>query len=215
MKIIKSYLEGFTSVLKTKKLVLTIYLITIVFALVLAIPFENTIKSEAGSSMAFTSLLKDFDYTVYKDFMNKYSISIQPYLSTAFWMGMFYILFTIFFEGGIFTILKRKEEKYSLINFWGGSTKYFSRFLRLAIYSIIIQVIVALAIYIPLLGFIDSSFSSMASEATAFYIFLTGAIIHILIFIFILVVTDYTKIMIVENEELMPFKTWVYVENSG
>ncbi len=78
-------------------------------ALIIAIPFSSTIQKEAGSSMAFSALLKDFDYTVYRDFMNHSAMAIQPYISTAIWMGIFYLLFTIFFEGGILKVLKEKR----------------------------------------------------------------------------------------------------------
>ena len=207
MKILKSYYEGFNLAVKTKKMAAVIFVITLFLALILAIPFGNTVEKDAGNSMAFASLLKDFNYTVYQDFMNKFSNSIKPYISIALWMGIFYLLFTIFFEGGILTILKRKEDKYSLVTFWKGSGAYFSRFFRLAVYSIIIQVVIFLVVYIPLVNILNSMWGSVESEATLFYVGLSGVSIHILLFIFILTATDYAKIMMIENESLKPFKT--------
>lgn len=207
MKILTSYIMGFKSAFKTKKLSITIYIITLCLALCLALPFGNTIEKEAGSSMAFVSLLKDFDYTVYKDFMNQSSKAIGPYLSVAVWAGLFYLILTIFFEGGILTILKRREGKYSLSAFWKGSAEYFSRFLRLAIYSVVIQIIVFLAVYIPLANILDSAYGTVESEVPLFYIGLSGMMIHLILFIFVLTVADYAKIMIVENENFKPLKT--------
>ena len=207
MKIISSYIAGFLSALRAKKLTLIIYAITLLLALVLAIPFEKTIENEAGNSMAFSSLIKDFDYTVYKDFINQYGKVIDPYISTAVWMGILYLLFTIFFEGGIFTVLRREEDKYSLRLFWEGSAVYFSRFLRLAIYSIIIQVMIAASIYISLGKALESAFDRVESEASMFYIGAAGVLIHLILFIFILTVTDYAKVMMVENAGYKPFKT--------
>jgi hypothetical protein len=209
MKILSSYFNGFKAALKTIKLITAIYAVTLILALVLAIPFGNTIQSKAGNSMAFTSLLKDFNYTVYKDFMKQFGDAVAPYISSAIWMGIFYILFTIFFEGGVLTILKRKENKYLLKNFWEASAEYFLRFLRLAVYSIIIQVLIALAVYIPLGIIIDSASADAASIAPLFYIILTGAVIHLVLFIFILIVTDYAKIMIVELESYKPLKIFL------
>ncbi len=207
MKILSSYFNGFVSAYKVKKLVTTIFLITLFLALILAIPFGNTIKNKAGNSMAFISLIKDFNYPVYKDFMNQYADAIYPFISVAIWTGIFYLLFTIFFEGGILDILIRNERKYSLTTFWGANARYFSRFLRHAIYSIIIQVVIALAVYIPVVNILDSVSATVESEKTLFYIFLTGVIIHLIFFIFILTVTDYAKIMMVENKKYKPFKT--------
>lgn len=207
MKIIKSYFNGFVSAFKTKKLVLIIYLITLFLALMIAIPFGNTIQNKAGNSMAYISLLKDFNYTVYKDFMNQYADAIYPFLSIAIWIGLFYLLFTIFFEGGILVVLIRNESKYSLSTFWGASARYFSRFLRLAIYSIIVQVTIVLAVYIPVINILNYISGSAESEKILIYIFLSGVIIHLLLFIFVLIVTDYAKIMMVENRRYKPFKT--------
>jgi hypothetical protein len=207
VKIFKSYFYGFVSAYRAKKLSITIYLITLSLALALAIPFGSMIENRAGGSMAFTSLLKDFNYTVYKDFMNQYAEAVAPFISIAAWTGILYILFTIFFEGGILAVLIRNERKYSLANFWKASARFFSRFFRLAAYSIIFQAIVLFAIYIPLANILDSVSGSAESEAAFFYIVLTGFIIHLILFIFILIVTDYAKIMMVINKEYKPFKT--------
>ena len=207
MKILTSYFNGFVLAYRVKKLVTTIFFITLFLVLILAVPFGSTLEKKAGNSMAFASLLKDFNFTVYRDFMNQFSGSIYPFISIAIWMGVFYLLFTIFFEGGILDILIRNERKHSLTTFWGASARYFSRFLRLAIYSVIIQIVIALAVYIPVVNILDSVSSTAESEKTLFYILLTGVIVHLIFFIFILTVTDYAKIMIVENKKYKPFKT--------
>lgn len=207
MKILKAYSSGFKAALNTKKLSATIYIITIMMALILAIPFGSTIEKEAGNSMAFTNLLKDFDYTVYKDFMDQSAKAIQPYIQAAIWMGVFYLIFTIFFEGGILTVLRRKEDKFSLRFFWEASAKYFSRFFRLAIYAMLFQLAAAVVVLGVLSKILSSASDTVQSEASLIYIGLIGIIIYILIFIFLLVVTDYAKVMLVENEEYRPFRT--------
>ena len=207
MKILNSYTTGFKSAFNTKKLVTTIYVITFLMALMLAIPFGNTIQKEAGNSMAFSELLKGFNYTVYQDFMNHSGDAIRPFISTALWVGIFYILFTIFFEGGILTVLKRKEDKFTLRFFWEASAKYFSRFFRLALYMIIAQVITAVIIFIIFAQILSSVYKSAPNEISIFYTFVAGVVIYLLIFIFLLIVTDYAKVMLVENEEYRPFRT--------
>jgi hypothetical protein len=207
MKIFNSYAAGFKSAFNTKKLVTTIYVITFLMALMLAIPFGTTIQKEAGNSMAFSALLKGFDYTVYQDFMNHSRDAIQPYIATAIWIGIFYLLFTIFFEGGILTVLKRKEDKFTLRFFWEASAKYFSRFLRLAVYMIIVQAVTAVIFFIILAQIISSVYKSAPNEISIFYTFVAGVVIYLVIFIFLLTVTDYAKVMLVENEVYRPFRT--------
>ena len=207
MKILTSYFNGFVLAYRAKKLVTTIFFITLFIALIIAIPFGSTLGKKAGNSMAFVSLIKGFNFSVYQDFMNQFSGSIYPFISVAIWMGVFYLLFTIFFEGGVLDILIRNERKYSLITFWGAGARYFSRFLRLAVYSVVVQVVIVLAVYIPVINILDSVSANAANEKTLFYILLTGVIIHLIFFIFILTVTDYAKIMMVENKKYKPLKT--------
>jgi hypothetical protein len=207
MKILNSYTTGFKSALNTKKLVTTIYVITFLMALMLAIPLGGTIQKEAGNSMAFSALLKGFDYSVYQDFMNHSGDAIRPYISTAIWVGIFYLLFAIFFEGGILTVLKRKEDKFTLRFFWEASAKYFSRFFRLALYMLITQAIIAVITFIILAQILSSVYNSAPNEISIFYTFVAGVVIYLVIFIFLLIVTDYAKVMLVENEEYRPFRT--------
>ena len=209
MKILTSYFNGFVLAYRAKKLVTTIFFITLFIALIIAIPFGSTLGKKAGNSMAFVSLIKGFNFSVYQDFMNQFSGSIYPFISVAIWMGVFYLLFTIFFEGGVLDILIRNERKYSLITFWGAGARYFSRFLRLAVYSVVVQVVIVLAVYIPVINILDSVSANAANEKTLFYILLTGVIIHLIFFIFILTVTDYAKIMMVENKNYKPLKTLI------
>ena len=209
MKILTSYFNGFVLAYRAKKLVTTIFFITLFIALIIAIPFGSTLGKKAGNSMAFVSLIKGFNFSVYQDFMNQFSGSIYPFISVAIWMGVFYLLFTIFFEGGVLDILIRNERKYSLITFWGAGARYFSRFLRLAVYSVVIQIVIAIAVYIPVINILDSVSANAANEKTLFYILLTGVIIHLIFFIFILTVTDYAKIMMVENKNYKPLKTLI------
>jgi hypothetical protein len=208
VKILTSYFHGFVAAYKTKKMITTIYIITLFLALIIAIPFGNTIEEKGDNSMAYTSLLKDFDYAVYRDFMNQYSGVIDPFISIAIWTGIFYILFTIFFEGGIFIILIRNVRKYSLKTFWEVGARYFSRFFRLAVYSVLFQVIAALAVYITLSNILDSAYYTADSEASLFYIAFTGVLIHTGLFILILTITDYAKIMMIEDKKHKPFKTF-------
>ena len=208
MKLLHSYGQGFKQTFSSKKIITILYSILLLLALALAIPFSKTIKVEAGNSMAITKLLNDFNYTVYTDFMREAGKSIKPYISTAFWVAILYLLFTIFFSGGILTFLKNREADKSLKVFWQGCAIYFWRFFRLALYMIILQIIAFAIVYFPLTAII-ASISKTSIEPTIFYTAIVGVVIHLILFITLLTVTDYAKIMMIEHEEYRPFRTLV------
>jgi hypothetical protein len=206
MKLLHSYGKGFNQTFSNKKIVTTIYAILLLFALAIAIPFSKTIKIEAGNSMAISKLLNDFNYTVYTDFMREAGKAIQPYISTAFWIAILYLVFTIFFSGGILTLLKDGKGDKSLKLFWQGCAIYFWRFFRLALYMVILQIIAFIAVYIPLSAIIGS-ISKTSTEPTIFYTAIAGVVIHLLLFIILLTVTDYAKVMMVEHDAYRPLRT--------
>lgn len=206
MKLLNSYALGLKKTSANKRIVTTIYAVLFLLALVIVIPFGNTIAGIAGNSMAFTKLLNDFNYTVYTDFMRDAEKAIQPYISIAFWTAVLYLIFTIFFSGGILTILKAEDKDKSLKLFWQGCAVYFWRFLRLAIYMLILQIIIFAIVFIPLSAII-ASMNNTSTEPAIFYTALAAIIIYLFFLIILLSVTDYAKIMLSVHDEFRPIRT--------
>lgn len=207
MKFITSYFGGLISALKNIKILLVIYFIAFILALIIASAFKSAIANATGSSMALLTMLKDFDYSTYSNFMHLFRDTISPLIKIAFLFGIFYSIFSIFFSGGIISKLSKKSEGSSLSIFWADSWTYLWRFLRLFFYVLILQIIIALLVYLPVGAIIGSIGDSVQSEATYFYIVLTGVIIHLFLMTILVLVSDYAKIMIVNNESFRPFRT--------
>ncbi len=210
MKIFTSYFSGLKSASRSKKMATLIFVITFMLAMIVAIPFQTTLKNEAGNSMAINSLLKHFDYTTYSDFMRVSGKAVKPFITSGVWMGMFYLLFTVFFAGGVLNILSGEENKFSIKSFLDGCGKFFFRYLRLAIYIVIIEFIIALVVFIPLSMILASAYRSVQSEASLFYIFIIGVLIFALLFILVLMIGDYAKILLFKDDSKKAFKAvWI------
>lgn len=207
MKIFTSYFSGLKSASRLKKMTTLIYGVTFLLALIIAIPFHSTLTSEAGNTMALRSMLKHFDYTTYSDFMRVSGKAIRPFITTAIWMGMFYLLFTVFFSGGVLNILNSEVQKFSIKNFLDGCGKFFFRFLRLAIYMIIILLLVTAIVFMPIGMIIASAYKTVQSEASLFYIILIGAIVYAFFFLLILMIGDYAKIILFKNDSKKSLKS--------
>lgn len=207
MIIFKAYAAGLKATVKSKMMSTLIYAVILLLALIIALPFRSVLSEQAGNSMSLHSLLKHFNYTIYSDFMNSAAKIINPFLLAALWMGTFYFLFTIFFTGGILNILSDENQKFSVVNFLSGCGKYFFRFLRLGIYLLIIQFLTALIIFLPLSKILSNNYETTQNEASLFYIFLAGAIVFIVLFILILVIGDYAKIILFKNDSKKVIRT--------
>ncbi len=205
MKFIISYIIGITSTLNKTKILFVLYFTALIFALTAALSFKSAVSETIGSSKALLSLLKDFDYTTYSNFMNLFRGTINPLLKVAFYLGVFYTVFSIFFSGGIISSFRNRTT--SLSKFWADSWTYLPRFFRLFVYVLIAEIITTLLVFFPLGAIIASISSSVQSEATFFYIIITGVIIYLFLLTILVLVSDYAKIMMVNDEAFRPFRT--------
>jgi len=200
MKIIESYLTGLKSSLRASKMTLIIYLFTLLLALLVVLPFQNVLKTNLGNSMSTYTLLSDFDYTAYKDFLIQHGDVIKYFQKQFLWFGLFYLLSSIFFAGGILSVFRREKTEITLVTFFSGCAEYFSRFLRLGIIVVLIQILLAVIVYSSVGFIIESQSETIKSEATIFYIAAAGFTLHLLIAIMLLIISDYAKIIMVQND---------------
>lgn len=207
MKIPKAYFTGFNSAAKLKKMVTVIYAVILLLALVIAVPFHSALLNQAGNTMELQPLLKQFNFTVYADFMNSYGKIVKALIPAAIWMGMFYFLFTVFFTGGILNILKDENHKFSAVNFFSECGKYFFRYLRMGIYLLIVQILIGVIVFLPLSLILASNYETTLNEASLFYISVTGGIIYLLLFILVLIIGDYAKIILYDNDSKKVIKS--------
>ncbi len=97
---------------------------------------RSTLSKIAGNSMDINSMIKGFDFTTYADFLRAAGHAISPFISAAFGFGVLYLIFTVFFAGGVLKILNVENQKFSARLFFENCAIFFFRFLRLAIYLI-------------------------------------------------------------------------------
>ncbi len=205
MTAIKSYFKGLGTAWNSKRMTLLLYILLLIFSFTVLIPFFGVLKKEIGYSMSVYPLLKDFDYTVYTDFLQHSGKALKPFVSIGIWLSVFYILFGVFFSGGIIHIIYNEENKFSLKEFFAGCGNYVLPFFRVTVFSFILQAIIAILVYTPLMAYLDSLKETAESEATLVYTFLTGAAIHLILAAFVMLITDYAKIMLVVNESKKSF----------
>lgn len=207
MKIFKAYFQGLLSAGRSKIMTTVIYVITFILALLLAIPFRATLGKIAGNTMDINSMIKGFDFTTYSDFLRSAGHALSPFISAAMWFGIFYLIFTIFFSGGVLKILNEEKQKFSAGAFFKSCAQFFFRYLRLAVYLIILQIIFAILIFLPVSEIVSAAAATVQNEAELFYLSLYGLIIYLFFFILILTIGDYAKIILFVNDSRKSLKS--------
>ncbi len=205
MTAIKSYFNGLKIALNSKRMTLLLYVLLLIFSFTVLIPFFGVLKKEIGYSMSVYSLLKDFDYTAYTDFLQHSGKAIKPFVSIGIWLSVFYVFFGVFLSGGIIHTIYNKENKFSLKEFFSGCGNYILPFLRITLFSFFLQLIAAMLIYIPLMAYLDSLRETAESEIALVYTFSGGAALHLVLAVIIMLITDYAKILLVVNESRKAF----------
>ncbi|MBI5729700.1 MAG: hypothetical protein HY963_01045 [Ignavibacteriales bacterium] len=199
MKILNAYIEGFKKAFVSKKIVTVIYGITFLLAAVLVATFKSTLTNNFGNRSELYKLFRDFDFTIYSDFINNHGDIVRPIMNQMIWFGAFYFFFTVFFAGGVLKYFDGSAIKSRVQAFFAGSAKFFFRFLRLGLYVLVIQMII-FGVVVFIFSKIISNAADNTPEPGLFTILAIWGTIHLLLFIFVSIVSDYAKIILVKED---------------
>ncbi|MCK4344274.1 MAG: hypothetical protein KAX05_03230, partial [Bacteroidales bacterium] len=200
MNITKAYASGFKTTVRFLKMTLVIYILNLLMGLTIAIPFMGVLKEASNRSLSVHNLLKNFDFTALQEFMRNADGTIGNLFRQGFWLILFFMVLSIFLTGGILHIIKQEKSKFSLRTFFSGCGAFFFRFFKLTLYTIILHLIIALVIYLIYSLIIAGSYESVASEKVLFYLSLIFVGLHLIIGIYLIVITDYSRFILVLND---------------
>ncbi|GAB4010682.1 hypothetical protein GCM10028808_22280 [Spirosoma migulaei] len=189
------------------RLLWLIYGITLVLGLLAALPFYNTLKVEDQNSLAFLNLLNGFDYTIYSDFMNRSQRVISPLISVGRWLGLVYIVLSVFFAGGILLRFSQPNNPFNAGLFWQGCSHYFGRFLRLVLVTLLF-VVIGGGLWLVAGSLVGVVFNDTLTERGQFWI---GAIFFALFALtatLLLCIGDYAKVLMFREDEHNAFRAF-------
>ncbi len=198
---------GLRSTNKSFRIVLLLYVSNFLIAAILAWGLHSILASTLGDSMSLERLVKDFDATVYSDFMFKDGSRIYALLSQLTWLILFYSLINTLLGGGTIAALKNEEGQFSLRVFFENCGMYFFRFLRL---FLIFGAILALSSF-TLIAIFGVIYSMLTSNAVSEVLPFALAIILFLFFLFVVMIivmmADYAKVATVASDAKSMLKT--------
>lgn len=197
--------QAFRRTAQNWQIVLVIFLVNFTLGLIVAFPSFSIIKAESEQSLAFEKLIKDFDFTVFYDFMHKNGKSLVSLIPVGFLLAGIYTLLNIFFSGGIlsqFTI----RDTFKLSEFLKNSWHYFRKFFLLSLIQFISLILGYIAILTMFGIFVAISDGKTEPTFVAWMIFPCAFTFFIITFL--LNVGDYAKVLLHRDDLLNPWKAF-------
>ncbi len=200
-------LLSFRQTLGSLRLVGLLYSLTLVLALLVALPFYGTLKAEDQDSRAFLALLDGFDYTVYSDFMHRSERAIDPLLSVGRWLGVLYVFLSVFLAGGILYRFSQPTARFSMSAFLAACSHYAGRFLRL--FGVTgLFVLVGAGIW-PVAGsLLGVALSDTLTERGQFRLGVGFFCLFVLTATYVLCVGDFAKVLMFREDERNAFRAF-------
>ncbi len=214
MKVLKSYEKGIKEATQQPKMIVILWLINFIFGSVIFFLFFGQLSKAIGKSLIAESLQEKFDYNFLFEFLTYHGQSIRTIFSVAVFLIIIYFLISIFLYGGILFSLahsqrandvEKSKVRFAPI-FFQGAGKFFGRFFRLSIYSLILWIIFIIFIFL-LTGVGRVLTASGTNEQMAFYLFLVEIGIGFFLLFLIKMILDYTRIKIVTEDSRYVFRS--------
>ena len=214
MRVLRSYGYGIKEATSQPKIISVLWLINLLFATVFFYTVFNFLARTTGKSQASESVLQKLDFNFIFELLAHHGGAVRTILCLFLILIFVYSLVSIFLNGGIlFTIAlstrmaatERREDRFAGI-FFQGAGKFFGRFFRLFIYSLLLWVIFIILNVLLNLVFRPLT-SSGTNEQMMLYLFWLRLAIGLFLIFLIRMILDYTRIKIVLEDTRNVFRS--------
>jgi hypothetical protein len=222
MKVFINFFKGFNNTGRVTRMLILLLVINFAFSLILAVPMYHSLKDSFGNSLVGERMAKGFDYLWWEEYrdearglettftpsiigkgaiLNNLEGLIQlrvfdlPPVVLIF--GILYIILHTFLAGGILSIFRKGEFKFSMKAFFKGAGSHFFRFFLLMLFSGVFFLIIGQGVKMGFDSILESVQDSAFSEITPFYLGLVFSAVLFFLFLFVQMVFDYGRIKIV------------------
>lgn len=142
MRIFKTFGQGFKTTNRRLRVGLYLWLANFLFSLLILTPFYYIINKDFSRSLMADQLARGVDLLWLGDFIFKYRDLSSVFLGWLVVSGIFFLLLSIFLNGGIIGRIASQEEGINLSSFLADCAKYFFRFFRVFLLSLVVYIVV-------------------------------------------------------------------------
>jgi len=214
MSVLKSYRQGIKEAASQPKMIFVLWLANFILGSIIFYLFYGAFSRALGNSAVAEGLLRKFDFNFLVEFLTYHQESIATIFSSVFVLILIDFLVSTFLFGGIlFTLTLRlkssdpeSEKRRFAPIFFQGAGKFFGRFFRLLVYSLLLW-ISSLILYLLLNLFINIFAGLDAGELVFFYSLWFRLAIALFIFFLVRMILDYTRIKIAVEDSPKVFRS--------
>jgi len=200
MRILKIFGQGFGTTNKKARMIVYLWLINFVFSIVIVTPVYFLFNKDISRSMMADELAKGVDLLLIGDMIYKHQKLFPALLGWLLVPGILFGLFYIFLSGGIIGRICAQDEKINISDFLADCGKYFFRFFRVCLISLVG--------YIVVFGFIFRAFSALfnlwsKNASTQWGVVISSNLeflIMVILFTIVKMFFDYVRVRLVVEE---------------
>lgn len=192
-------LHGIRTVFYNKKFITLFWAFNAVSALVLTGPIFSVLMDDLSRSMISSRLTHGFDYLWYIQLRNLYEVQFSQIPLNIYFVVGVYTLIQTFFLGGLISVFHIPEKNH-MVDFFYGGVKYFSRFVKILLITILLFAIAF--IITDYLG--DLITLIFKNSENVFFDFVLKTLRYIFLVFFIGIVTlisDYAKVSLAVKDK--------------
>ncbi len=217
MKVLSSYGVGIKRAFLEPKMAVVLWLVNFVSASVVYFLFSGYLSDVIGNRLVAVNFLKGFDFEAFFELIIHEGEALHWILYVAFIIAFLYYWVSQFLHGGILSVLKSRSITGEVESgnmrfapaFFQGAGKYFGRFFRLAIYSLLLWLVFGLVYF--LLDLLMKPFTAGGSnEPAIYYRYWARGIIFLFLYFLIRMIGDYARIKLVAEDSRAVFGSLLF-----
>ncbi len=210
MGVFKTFGQGFRTANRKGRMLVYLWLFYVLFSLLVIAPFYFVFQKEFSRSVLGERLFEGMDVLWLGDLIYKYQNLSSILVGWLVVPSIIFLLFHIFLNGGIIGRLAAGGEKVTLQSFCGDGGKYYWRFLRVFLISL-----VGYAVVFGVIGrAISAPFKLWVKNASNQWTTLIASSLRLLLFLLLFSIVkmffDYIKIRLVAEESKKTLRAFLF-----
>jgi hypothetical protein len=200
MSIVKIFGQGLATTARKGKLLAFLWFVYVLFALFVVAPFHFLLRSHFSRSLLGEKLFAGVDMLWVGDLVYKYQELPPLVIGWLLGTSLLFLVLLAFLNGGIIGRIAAAEENVTLRSFLGDCGRYFGRFIRVFLLSLVGYFLV-----LGILGrFVSIPFRVWSKGASTQWTTLISSSLRLLVFLLLFSIIkmffDYVKVTLVADD---------------
>jgi len=200
MGVFKAIGKGMGITLRKPRLLAILWVVNIVYAAIVAFPFVFLVQTELGHSF-LGSNVRPFDLMWLGEAVLKYQDAMPAVIGGLVVSGLLFLVLYVFLNGGIIGRLLDREGRPTLQAFFGDCGRYFWRFVRLFLASLVFLILTFGVILRLLSALMNLWLENAWTEWPSVILRNLHFLVALLLLSIVHMVFDYARIAVVADEE--------------